>query len=242
VLITFSGLDGAGKSTLIAWLRAALEAKGYSVAALHMNDEVGVYACLRTVRNRLIRLVGRRVPPAHTPPGDTAPVPPAGALRLRHALRRIRNALVWSPTVRCCLYPVDLLIVAVYRLYHERLKNRVLVMDRYFYDTLVDLSKDGPRRVHRLLAMLTPTPEVPVLLDVSPARAFERKREYSLDYLERRWIAYQAVFSRVPTRVLLPNAEPQVARATLWQAVTGHAGLGVVPTPERLDRPSEAQL
>ena len=241
MLITFSGLDGAGKSTLIAWLRAALEAKGHSVAVLHMNDDVGVYAYVRAVRDRLLRFLGRPAPPPHATPPDSPPGPRAGARRFRHALRRIRNALVWSPTVRWCVYPVDLLIFAVYRLYLEKLTHRVLLMDRYFYDTLVDLSKDGPRPRNRLLEVLTPAPDVPVLLDVPPVRAFERKREYPLDYLERRWIAYQSVFSRVPACVRLRNAEAQLAQARLWRVVTGHAGQAV-PAPAPLDRAGEQQL
>jgi len=234
MLITFSGLDGAGKSTLIAWLRAALEAKGHSVAVLHMNDDVGVYACVRAIRDRLLRLLGRSAPP----PRPTPPATPAsrtGALRFRHAWRRVRNALVWSPTLRCCIYPIDLLMFALYRLHLEKVRNRVLLMDRYFYDTLVDLSQDGPRSVHRLLQVLTPTPDVPVLLHVPPQRAFERKGEYSLDYLQRRWIAYQSIFGRVPTCVALRNADAELAQARLWRVVTAHARQAV-PAPARLGR------
>ena len=53
MLITLSGLDGAGKSTLIASLRTALEERQRPVAVLHLDDEVGVYAYARMVRDRL---------------------------------------------------------------------------------------------------------------------------------------------------------------------------------------------
>ena len=36
MLITFSGLDGAGKSTLIAWLKDTLERRNRRVAVFHM--------------------------------------------------------------------------------------------------------------------------------------------------------------------------------------------------------------
>lgn len=232
MLITFSGLDGAGKSTLIAWLRAALEAKGHSIAVLHMNDDVGVYACVRAIRDQVLRLLGRSAPP----PRSTAHATPAsrtGARRFRYEWRRVRDALVWSPTLRSCIYAIDLLIFALYRLYLEKVRNRVLLMDRYFYDTLVDLSKNGPRAVHRLLQGLTPAPDVPVLLHVLPERAFERKSEYSLDYLRRRWIAYQSIFSRVPACVALRNADAELAQATLLRVVTAHAKQAV-PAPARL--------
>ena len=133
------------------------------------------------------------------------------------------------------MYPIDLLIFALYRLHLEKVRNRVLLMDRYFYDTLVDLSSDGPRAVHRLLQVVTPTPDVPVLLYVTPERAFERKGEFSLDYLQRRWIAYQSVFSRVPACVALRNANLELAQATLWQVVAAHARQSV-PAAARLGR------
>ena len=53
MLITFSGLDGAGKSTLIEWLKTALEEQDRQVAIFHLNDHVGLYAYARFVRDRL---------------------------------------------------------------------------------------------------------------------------------------------------------------------------------------------
>jgi len=225
MLITVSGLDGAGKSTLIGGLRAALERHGHAVAVLHMNDDVGVYAYARRARDGVLRLLGgegRRPRPA---PLGSPPVPRSGAggrgLRgLRDTLRRVRYALVWSTTVRWCVYPIDLLIFALHRLYVEKLTKRVLVMDRYFYDTLVDLRARGRRRGIRVLERLTPTPDVPVLLDVPPEQAFARKTEFSIDYLRRRWAAYQTVLSWVPSCVTLPNADVRQAQRGLWRVVT----------------------
>jgi hypothetical protein len=220
VLITFSGLDGAGKSTLIEWLRASLEREGHSVAVLHMNDDVGVYAYARWARNRLLRLLGREVPVPQPPGADPLdPARPGNRSRLRRAVRRVRYAILWSETVRRCIYPIDLLIFTLYRIAFEKLTKRVFIMDRYFYDTLVDLSDGGPSPWNRLLAALTPTPDVPVLLDVAPERAFGRKGEYTVDYLRRRWTAYQTVLGWVPSSVKLVNVELQQTQAALWRVV-----------------------
>ena len=206
MLITLSGLDGAGKSTLIEWLRGALETNGYRVTVLHMNDDVGVYAYLRRLRDVLLGSPRRAVPRPQR----------ASARGLGFALRR---AIVWSRLPRWCVYPIDLLIFALYRIYVEKLAKRVLIMDRYFYDTLVDISR-GSERGNRLLQALTPAPDVAVLVDVPPEKAFLRKFEYSLEYLSERWPIYQSVFSRVPGGVRVPNVEPESARRMLWRVVT----------------------
>ena len=160
MLITFSGLDGAGKSTLIAWLRSALEGSGLGVSVLHMNDDVGVYAYLRRARDVI---TGKR---GHAAPRSPSMKVPRG---------RLRQALVWNRTLRWCLYPLDLLIFAMHRIYVEKLTKRVLLMDRYFYDTLVDLSR-GSQRGNRLLQALTPVPNLAVLVDVPPEQPVVRKR------------------------------------------------------------------
>jgi thymidylate kinase len=203
VLISFSGLDGSGKSTLSAWLRTALVESGHRVTVLHMNDDVGVYAYLRRLRDFLTRSRARAAVRSQ------AVKVPRG---------RLRQAIVWSRTLRWCIYPLDLLIFALYRIYVEKLSKRVLLMDRYFYDTLVDLSRRS-QRGNRLLELLTPVPDLAVLVDVPPEHAVVRKREYPLEYLSERWPAYQAVFSRVPGCVRVPNSEPESARRLLWRVV-----------------------
>src|SRR5213082_4253239 len=135
MLITFSGLDGAGKSTLVRWLQQTLERQHRRVVVFHMNDHVGVYAYLRRLRNQL----------------GGAPPRNGGA----GALRRVRDALLWGRVLRRVIYPLDLLLFLVYRLYHESIRRRVVIMDRYFYDTLVDIADGRHWGVLRLLYWLT---------------------------------------------------------------------------------------
>lgn len=214
MLITFSGLDGAGKSTLIEWLRTRLEAQGYPVSVFHMNEHVGLYAFLRTLRDHAIR----RKPAPRTVTGAAAP---GSAVRRRRGvlLRRARNAVVWNKPLRRWIYLLDLGVFLCYRLLIERLRDRVLIMDRYFYDTLVDVA-DGRRWFWvRLLERITPTPTVPVFLDIGPEESFLRKGEYSVEYLRRRYLAYTTVFEWVPSVVRVVNTDLDRTRAELWEHV-----------------------
>lgn len=215
MLITFSGLDGAGKSTLIEWLRTRLEARGHPVAVFHMNDHVGLYAYLRLARNAVLH------PPAAQPPAPS-PGPARGdGVRgsVRSVLRRLRYAVVWNKPLRRWIYLLDLAVFHCYRLVIERVRGQVLIMDRYFYDTLVDVS-DGRRWFWvRLLERITPTPTVPVFLDIGPEESFQRKGEYSVEYLRRRYLAYRQVFEWVPSAVQVVNNDLDATRVALWRSV-----------------------
>ncbi len=217
MLITLSGLDGAGKSTLIASLRTALEERQRPVAVLHLDDEVGVYAYARMLRDRLKGPMRRpNGKPARAPSnGDRNPVPTGSRSPARVVLRGIWDAIVWSKLLRRLIYPVDLLLFLCYRAYIEGIRKRVLIMDRYFYDTLVDVADGRGWRWIRLLKLITPTPTLPVLVDAGPEQSYARKGEYSVEYLRRRWTAYQTVFPWVRAAVRLRNDDLAAAQAAL---------------------------
>jgi len=216
MLVTFSGLDGAGKSTVIGDLVAALRSEGRRCAVRHMNDDVGIYAYLRRLRDALLRTAVAGA--LHTTPrpdgGQRAP-----ATRVRSAARRVRNALLWSRTLRRLIYPLDVVIFLAYRLYHEGMRGRVLIMDRYFYDTLVDVSDGRPSAWLRLLERITPTPDVAVFLDITPEESYARKGEHTMEYLRRRGRAYAELFSWLPSPLHLRRPGRIEARDAVWSAL-----------------------
>lgn len=216
MLITFSGLDGAGKSTLIAWLRTELERRNRAVTVLHMTDQIGVYACLRALRDGLVRIARRPNGRPASAPRWAGSEPTTG---VRGLARRIRDAVLWNKPIRRALYPIDVVIFASLRFYIETVRRRVLVMDRYFYDTLVDVADDGRWFWVWLLNQLTPTPDVPVFLGTSPVVAYGRKGEYSVAYLMQRDRAYRAVQSFVDPALVLPNDDLAATERALAEAV-----------------------
>jgi len=226
MLITFSGLDGAGKSTLIEWLRVALEQERHRVAVLHLEHNVGVYASVRRVRDGVARLTRRVSGNRASAAGAAAPGGGSAAL-----LRRLRDAVVWSKVVRRLIYPLDVAVFLCYRAYIEGIRGRVLIMDRYFYDILVDVSSARARGWIRWLKRITPTPTLPLLLDTGPEEAYARKGEYSVAYLQDRWTAYGEVFPWVRGGIRLRNDDPGAARAALRQVVCWR--MGTTRSPSR---------
>jgi thymidylate kinase len=210
MLITLSGLDGAGKSTLTAALRSELEAQGFSTTLLHMNKEVGVYATLRVMRDRLLRRPS--LPPLPTE-RQVQPSVPAGTLK------RLRDRIVWGRELRRVVDLVDLLTFFAYRLFIERVRGRVLIMDRYFYDRLADAADGRKWSYLRWFARLTPVPDLAVFVDVSPEVAFARKGEYSIPWMTARRAYYKEIFSWVRGSLILPNEDLSRSTAELKRSV-----------------------
>jgi thymidylate kinase len=196
MLITFSGLDGSGKSTLVEYLKESLERENKQVVVSHMNYDVGLYSFLRWVRTRFAKTNGGA---AET----HAPRDRAFENGFQTKTAKLRYGLVWNKGLRFLIYPLDVLIFLCYRLYVERMTQRVLIMDRYFYDTVVDIT--GARRSFqtRLLSWLTPAPDLSIYLDCHAEKAFRRKNEYSVDFLNRRRLSYQKLIAGLPRMVVI---------------------------------------
>ena len=199
MLITFSGLDGSGKSTLVDYLKESLEKENRKVAVSHMNYDIGLYSALRLLKTKVLR--SNKETQSH------APREAAHAGKFRNRTAKLRYKLVWNKGLRFMVYPIDVLIFLCYRFYVEKVNRQVLIMDRYFYDTLVDVT--GGRRSYRFrfLSWLTPTPTLPVYLDISPEKAFARKNEYSVDYLNRRRLSYHKLISALPEMLVLSTEQ-----------------------------------
>ena len=213
MLITFSGLDGSGKSTLVGYLKEALERDNKQVVVSHMNYDVGLYSFLRFVRPKFAKTNGRA--------GQThAPRDRAFESDFQTKTAKLRYKLVWNKGLRFLIYPLDVLIFRFYRLYVESMNQRVLIMDRYFYDTVVDIT--GARRSFqtRLLSWLTPTPDLSIYLDCNAEQAFRRKHEYSVDFLNRRRLSYQKLVAGLPRMVVISTDQDlDATRLTLAGAV-----------------------
>lgn len=198
MLITFSGLDGSGKSTLVEYLKETLERQNIGVVVSHMNYDVGLYSLLRSLRTKFARTNGHSKDQAAHAPRDRA-----FENNFQTKTAKLRYQLVWNKGLRFLIYPLDVLIFLGYRIYVEGMNQQVLIMDRYFYDTLVDLT--GARRSFRtrLLSWLTPAPDLSIYLDCNAERAFGRKNEYSVDFLSGRRLSYLRLVSGLPGMVVI---------------------------------------
>jgi len=180
-IVSFSGIDGAGKSTQIHALEAWLLQSGLRVKVLAFWDDVVVLEKFREFMSHAA-FKGDR--------GIGSPEKPLN--------RRDKNVSSWPMNaVRTCLYFLDALNV---RLMIRGIRSSdadVVIFDRYIYDELANLPLKSllSRMFIRFLLKLTPTPDVSFVIDADPVAALARKPEYPLEFLRRNREAYLTLSS-----------------------------------------------
>ena len=176
VLVSFSGIDGAGKSTQIEILRDRLKRAGFQVSLLAFWDNVAMLTRVRQFSGHTL-FKGEK--------GVGAPDKPVN--------RQDKNVRSWYMTaVRFALYFLDALSLCFVVAKQRRSNADVIIFDRYLHDELANLAlNNGLSRIYAgLLLTMTPHPDVAFFLNADPAQARERKPEYPLDFLHQNRAAY----------------------------------------------------
>ncbi|MFZ0806234.1 MAG: thymidylate kinase [Candidatus Sulfotelmatobacter sp.] len=179
-IISFSGIDGAGKSTQIEALRSLLDAAGLRVSILTMWDNIVVGSRFReTASRRAFR-------------GDQGIGSPDRPLH-----RRDKNVTAWPLTLmRVGFYLADALSLAG-RIAHLRSRSDddVVIFDRFLYDELANLplTRRWARGFASLLIRVLPKIDLAFVVDAQPDTAHARKPEYPLEFVRRNRQAYLAV-------------------------------------------------
>jgi thymidylate kinase len=183
LLVSFSGIDGAGKSTQIEALSARLAADGLRVRLIRFWDDVA-------------RLKGIRETSGHKIfKGDKGVGSPSAPINRRD--KNVRSGVMTC--IRFFLYFVD--AVSVRRVMKKALKSDAdaVIFDRYTWDELANLNLRNPivRAYIRMLMAFVPRPHISYLLDADPLQARLRKPEYPLDFLYENRQAYLTLARRI---------------------------------------------
>jgi thymidylate kinase len=205
-LVTFSGVDGAGKSTQIDALCRHLEDSGFQLARYTFWDDIVVLAKSRE-RASLEAFKGDK--------GVGRPEKPIS--------RRDKNVTSWYLTaVRLVFYLLDAFRLCAVVARSTESGADFIIFDRYIYDELANLPLQRlvVRLYVRLLLRLIPKPDLALLLDADPETATLRKPEYPLEFVRRNREAYLRLSRIVGAMTLVPPLSVEQAAEMIKESVS----------------------
>ena len=203
-LVSFSGLDGSGKSTQIENLQATLTASGLNSTLLAFWDNV---------------VVGTRYREAFvhkaygSEKGIGAPDKPVN--------RQDKNVRRWYLSIsRHGLYLLDAIHLRMVVSRARRSGADVIIMDRSIYDELANLPLGNrlTRMFIRFVQWIVPMPDIAYLLDADVEAARARKPEYPVEFMHkcRRW--YYQLASILGTMTIIPPLPLEEAKHAVVKA------------------------
>jgi thymidylate kinase len=204
LLISFSGVDGSGKSTQIENLCSALHSAGLKTTLLAFWDNVVVGV---KYREGFVHKVYK------SERGIGAPGKPVN--------RRDKNMRGWHLTLaRHFLYLLDSLNLRRVVARAKRSGVDIVILDRYIYDELSNLNLRNAftRAFIRLVHGLVPRPDVAYLLDADPVAAHARKPEYPVDFMKKCRRSYFDLASLLKTMTIIPALPLSEAKMAVLKA------------------------
>ena len=176
-IVSFSGVDGAGKSTQISALELWLNQSGLRTQILTFWDDVVCFSRCREFMSYKSFQGDRGVGSPEKPLERRDKNVSSGPLTI------MRLGLYFADAVNLCLRV---------RQARKKTDTDVLIFDRYIYDELANLALTDKSASFfaRFTLKLVPQPDIAFVIDADPVAAQARKPEYPLEFVRRNRESY----------------------------------------------------
>ncbi len=217
-VVSFSGIDGAGKTTQLIEFETWLRQLGLRTRLLTFWDDVVVLSSFR-------EFISRKA--FKGDPGVGSPEKPLQ--------RRDKNVTAWPVTMlRFLLYAADAINLFWTVQSARKSDVDVVIFDRYMYDELANLPLGNflARTFVRLVGQLVPKPDVAFVIDADPATACSRKPEYPLEFVRRNRDAYLTMTGLISDINVIEPASVEVMGTRIRQVMLANLSGTAAPFSE----------
>jgi len=206
-VVSFSGIDGAGKSTQIQALQAHLHEQGFRTLLLAFWDDVVVFPHFR----EFMSLKAFK--------GDEGVGSPDKPIE-----RRDKNVISWyTIAARLLFYLLDAISLR-WTLWQVSPQVEFVIFDRYIYDELANLPPRHAllRFYVKLVLAISPRPTAAYLIDADPDAAYTRKPEYPLEFLWQNRTAYLSISRFIPPMEVVGPDSIDAMTLTILHSLSQH--------------------
>lgn len=161
MIISFSGIDGSGKTTQALRLVSSLKKRNIKVQYIHIIKW--------TLMNKIGRKLSRSIHVKTEKKGSN--------------FNRFMSLVI--------IFRKLVMLTDIFRFYisfnfSANARNKIFIFDRYFYDIGVQAIYNGimGNRLESIYWKFVPEPTIAILLDISPELAQQREKEHSSEYFQ----------------------------------------------------------
>jgi len=131
---------------------------------------------------------------------------------------------MFKSLIRFFYYSIDYILGFYLKIYPQIIEKKLIIMDRYYYDFLIDLHRYNfniSKRLPDVLLPLIPKPDLVIYLHASPEVLLKRKQELPFEELKRQVHVCEGLVTKLPNACKINAEKPldevvnEVARVVL---------------------------